>query len=277
VLSCLSNTALEDITTAARRGSLTALFQFYCFRNRTVVKNLLGRAERAGYRGLVLTVDAPASGRRERDMRNQFAVTSDVRFPNLEMLAAPGRFQLTRFDGEVDPSLSWDVLHWIRQCSRLPVFLKGILSSSDAALAIEHGASGIIVSNHGGRQLDTTPAAIEVLQEIRATVQSRKPGFPVYVDGGIRRGTDIFKAIALGADGVLIGRPCIYGLAVDGYPGVVRVLNILKEELVQTMRLAGCRSLAEVEPEMVRVAAEVQKSTNGLARRSSQSLSALSS
>jgi hypothetical protein len=188
---------------------------------------------------------------------NQFAVTSDVRFPNLEMLAASGRFKLAQFDEEVDPSLSWDVLHWIRECSRLPVFLKGILSSRDAALAIEHGASGVMVSNHGGRQLDTTPAAIEVLPEIRETVRSLKPGFPVYVDGGIRRGTDVFKAIALGADGVLIGRPCIYGLAADGYPGVVRVLNILKDEFVQTMRLAGCRSLAEIEPEMVRAADEV--------------------
>ena len=114
------------------------------------------------------------------------------------------------------------------------------------------------MSNHGGRQLDTTPAAIEVLPEIHKTVQSLDPAFPVYIDGGIRRGTDVFKAIALGADGVLVGRPCIYGLAVDGYPGVARVLTILKEEFVQTMRLAGCRSLAEIEPEMVRMADEVQ-------------------
>ena len=258
VLSCLSTTALEDVAATGRRANLTAFFQFYCLRHRTVVKDLLGRAERAGYRGLVLTVDAPVSGRRERDMRNQFAVTSDVRFPNLEMLAASGRFQLAQFDEYVDPSLSWDVLRWIRECSRLPVFLKGVLSSRDAALAIEHGASGIIVSNHGGRQLDTTPAAIDVIAEIRETVRQLKPGFPVYIDGGIRRGTDVFKAIALGADGVLIGRPCVYGLAVDGYPGVVRALNIVKEEFVQTMRLAGCRSLTEIQPEMVRVADEIR-------------------
>ena len=258
VLSSLSTTALEDVAAAGRRGNLFALFQFYCLRNRTVVQSLISRVERAGYRGLVLTVDAPVSGKRERDMRNQFAVSSDIRFPNLEALAESGPFQLAQFDDEVDPSLSWDVIHWIRDCTKLPIFLKGILSSSDAALAIEHGASGIIVSNHGGRQLDTTPAAIEVLPEIHKTVQSLNPAFPVYIDGGIRRGTDVFKAIALGADGVLVGRPCIYGLAVDGYPGVARVLTILKEEFVQTMRLAGCRSLAEIEPEMVRMADEVQ-------------------
>ncbi|MGH8507655.1 MAG: alpha-hydroxy-acid oxidizing protein [Gammaproteobacteria bacterium] len=261
VLSCLSTTALEDVATAGRRGDLFALFQFYCLRNRTMVQSLINRAERTGYRGLVLTVDAPVSGKRERDMRNQFAVSSDIRFPNLEALAESGTFQLAQFDDEVDPSLSWDVIHWIRDCTKLPLFLKGVLSSSDAALAIEHGASGIIVSNHGGRQLDTTPAAIEVLPEIRKTVQSLNSAFPVYIDGGIRRGTDVFKAIALGADGVLVGRPCIYGLAVDGYPGVARVLTILKEEFVQTMRLAGCRSLAEIEPEMVRLADEVQEAS----------------
>ena len=130
--------------------------------------------------------------------------------------------------------------------------MKGVLSSADAALAIDHGASGIIVSNHGGRQLDTAPAGIEMLPEIRKTGQSLKPEFSIYVVGGIRRGTDVFKAIALGADGVLVGRPCIYGLAVDGYPGVARALTILKEEFVQTMKLAGCRSLAEIEPDMVR-------------------------
>jgi isopentenyl diphosphate isomerase/L-lactate dehydrogenase-like FMN-dependent dehydrogenase len=253
VLSCLSTTALEDVAALGRRGNLFALFQFYCLRNRAMVQSLISRAERAGYRGLVLTVDTPVSGRRERDMRNQFSVSSDIRFPNLEAVAKSGQFQLARFDDEVDPSLSWDIIRWIRDCTKLPIFLKGILSSSDAALAIAHGASGIIVSNHGGRQLDTTPAAIEMLPEIHKTVQSLNPAFPIYIDGGIRRGTDVFKAIALGADGVLVGRPCIYGLAVDGYLGVARVLTILKEEFVQTMRLAGCRSLDEIEPEMVRL------------------------
>lgn len=253
VLSSLSTTALEDVVAAGRHRNLFALLQLYCLRNRTAVQGLVGRAERAGYRGLVLTVDAPVSGRRERDMRNQFAVSSEIRFPNLEALAESGPFRLAQFDDEVDPSLGWDVIGWIRDCTSLPIFLKGILSSKDAALAIEHGASGIIVSNHGGRQLDTTPATIEVLPEIHKTVQSLNPAFPVYIDGGIRRGTDVFKAIALGADGVLVGRPCIYGFAVDGYPGVARVLTILKEEFVQTMRLAGCRSLAEIEPEMLRL------------------------
>jgi len=252
VLSCLSTTALEDVAASGRRGNLLALFQFYCLRNRAEVKNMISRAERAGYRGLVLTVDAPVSGKRERDMRNQFAVSSGIHFPNLEALAAPGPFQLARFDDEVDPSLTWDIVRWVRDVTKLPVFLKGVLSSADAALAIDHGASGIIVSNHGGRQLDTAPTGIEMLPEIRRTVQSLKPEFSIYVDGGIRRGTDVFKAIALGADGVLVGRPCIYGLAVDGYPGAARVLTILKEEFVQTMKLAGCRSLAEIEPDMVR-------------------------
>jgi isopentenyl diphosphate isomerase/L-lactate dehydrogenase-like FMN-dependent dehydrogenase/acyl-CoA synthetase (AMP-forming)/AMP-acid ligase II/acetyltransferase-like isoleucine patch superfamily enzyme/acyl carrier protein len=263
VLSCLSTTAMEEVAAAGRRGDLFTLFQFYCLRDRSMVHSLIRRAERAGYRGLVLTVDAPVSGKRERDMRNRFAVSSTIRFPNLEALAESGSFQLARFDGEVDPSLTWDVIQWIRDCTELPLFLKGILSRQDAALAVEQGASGIIVSNHGGRQLDTTPAAIEVLPEIRETVNALGSKLPIYIDGGIRRGTDIFKAIALGADGVLVGRPCVYGLAVDGYPGAARVLTILKEELLQTMRLAGCRSLAEIEPDMVRLADEVQSRKRG--------------
>ena len=257
----MSTTALEDVAASGRRGDLFALFQLYCLRDRAEVKKLIGRAERAGYRGLVLTVDAPVSGKRERDMRNQFAVSREIWFPNLEGFVGSGPFQLARFDDEVDPSLTWDVVRWIREGTSLPLFLKGILNGVDAALAIEHGASGIIVSNHGGRQLDTTPAAIEVLPEIRSTVRSLDPSFPVYVDGGIRRGTDVFKAMALGADAVLVGRPCIYGLAVDGYLGVARVLTILKEEFVQTMKLAGCRSLAEIEPEMVRYADEFGPAT----------------
>lgn len=259
VLSSLSTTALEDVAAVGRRGDLVTLFQLYCLRDRGVVEDLIARAERSGYRGLVLTVDAPVSGKREQDMHNQFAVRSDIRFPNLTALEdGPGAFHLARFDREIDPALKWDILDWIRARTQLPVLLKGVLSHQDAVLAVEHDADGIIVSNHGGRQLDTTPAAIEVLPEICRAVRPRSSAFPIFIDGGIRRGTDLFKAVALGASGALVGRPCVYGLAVDGYAGAARVLTILKEEFVQTMRLAGCRSLDEIEASMVRPPLEGQ-------------------
>jgi len=255
-LMCCSTIAsypLEDIAAVAT-GPLW--FQLYVYRDREVTRDLVRRAEAAGYRGLVLTVDTPRLGRRERDVRNHFALPAHVRIRNLERYATAGA---TGWSGEssfteyvhrfLDPSLTWESVEWVRSISRLPVLVKGILTAEDGALAYSHGASGVVVSNHGGRQLDGAIATIDALPEIVDAAAGRGP---VLLDGGIRRGTDVLKALALGAAAVFIGRPYLWGLAAGGEHGVGRVLDLLRAELDLTMALAGCPSVASVTRALVR-------------------------
>ncbi|CAB4008745.1 hydroxyacid oxidase 1 [Paramuricea clavata] len=211
--------------------------------------SLIKRAEATGYKAIVLTVDIPVVGKRYKGFRCTFSVPPH---PNLKQ--ALESTNLSKISPDVvdrihDPSATWDTLiPWVRSMTSLPVVLKGILTIEDAKLAVEYGVDGIIVSNHGGRQLDGALATIEVLPEIVSAVGD---DIEVYVDGGVRFGSDIFKALASGARAVFVGRPVLWGLAYQGEEGVFKVLNIFKEELKITMALSGCASLKDIVKEMV--------------------------
>jgi len=254
-VSTMANRTLEEIAQAAT-GPLW--FQLYVYSDRHVSERLVRRAEAAGYRGLVLTVDAPRLGRREGDIRNGFGLPPHLRIANFagtamadEPASDPGVSGLATYASALfDTTLTWEALDWLRSVTSLPVLVKGLLTGEDAALAVRHGAAAIIVSNHGGRQLDGSVTSIEALPEIVEAVQGR---CEVYVDGGIRRGTDVLKALALGAKAVLVGRPALWGLAVGGSAGVRHVLNILQEELDLAMALSGRPTLASIDRSLLRM------------------------
>ncbi len=241
VLSTLSTTRLEQV--AAVAPAAPRWFQLYVYKQRDVSADLVRRASAAGYRALVLTVDTPRLGRRERDVRNGFSLPAGVTMANFDgtlaekASGAPGQSGLAAYGAaNLDTSLGWDVIAWLRSITSLPVVVKGIMTGEDARLAVAHGASAIAVSNHGGRQLDGVPASIDVLAEV---VDAVAGACEVYVDGGVRRGTDVIKALALGARAVLLGRPVLWGLAADGAAGVTRVLGLLAEELEHALALVG--------------------------------------
>ena len=246
VLSTLSSTPVEEVATELGDNGLS-LFQLYVLKNRAHTEALVHRAHDAGCAALVLTVDAPVSGRRERDIRNGFSIASKVDLPHLEGLATDTNQRLLAFERSKDPSLTWEQLKWLVAISQRPVWLKGVLRAEDALRAVEHGVSGLILSNHGGRQLDSSPSALEALQSVKQALDKAGHHVPVLIDGGVRRGEHILKALALGADAVLVGRPIIWGLATSGEAGVSRVLGTLQEELITAMRLAGSPSLADIE------------------------------
>jgi len=250
ILSTLTSRPMEEVAAAYAEdrdandeAGPGLLMQLYVFKRRDLTEHIVRHAEKLGFRGLVLTVDAPCSGRRDRDMRNGFTVADTaVVLPNLAGLGGVAVSQLHEFEKQHDASLTWQVLAWLRSITTLPVIVKGILSPDDADLAISHGAAAIIISNHGGRQLDTVPATINVAAEIVSRVGRR---VPVLLDGGIRRGSDIFKALAAGVDAVLLGRATLYGLAAGGQRGVMKMLTMLQTEFEVTMRLAGVNNIAD--------------------------------
>jgi 4-hydroxymandelate oxidase len=245
VVSTMSNVTLEDVAAAATRP---LWFQLYVQPDRQLTRQLVRRAEAAGYQALVVTVDAPVLGPRYRELRANFALPPGLERANLRGHAAATSgyhpSEQSIFSETLDPTLTWKDIDWFRSITKLPILLKGIQNSADAARAVTAGVAGIIVSNHGARDLDTAPATIDELPEVVAKVGGR---MPVLVDGGIRRGTDVLKAIALGATAVLIGRPYLFGLAVDGARGVSRVVNILRREFEIAMALCGRASLADID------------------------------
>ncbi len=249
--STYSTRPLEEIAAAAG-GPLW--FQLYVTKDRSVTERLVVRAEQAGYRALVLTVDTPRLGRRERDLRNGFELPKNLSMANfVSEVKRPGRWSahetmLAYANSDLDPSLTWEAVEWLRGITSLPIVLKGILRADDAARAVQAGVAGVWVSNHGGRQLDGAEATILALPEVVESVGGRAE---VYVDGGFRRGADVLKALALGARAAFIGRPYLWGLAAGGEQGAARVIEMLRAELETAMALAGAPDLAAIDRSLV--------------------------
>jgi 4-hydroxymandelate oxidase len=252
VLSSLSNTRVEDVCPAAGGR---AWFQLYVYRDRGATRALVERAEAAGARALVLTVDAPLLGRRERDVRNAFCLPPGLRVENM---TAAGHGDVDRREGEsglaayvaekLDPSLGWRDVAWLRSVTKLPLVVKGLVRADDAIRAIDAGAAAVVVSNHGGRQLDGAPATAAALPHVAEAAAGR---IEVLVDGGVRRGVDVLRALALGARAVLLGRPLLWGLAVAGEDGAAGVLEAFRRELDEAMALAGCARVADATRELL--------------------------
>ncbi|KAM9802689.1 2-Hydroxyacid oxidase 2 isoform 1-T1 [Syngnathus typhle] len=286
ITSTYSTCSVEEIVAAAPNGY--RWFQLYVYRDRKLSEQIVHRVEALGFKALVLTVDVPYTGKRRNDIRNQFKLPPHLKVKNFD-----GVFQVNETAGPeeygipantLDPSISWKDIYWLQSITRLPIIIKGILTKEDAELAVEHGVQGIIVSNHGGRQLDGGPASVDLihhcllllfirlisltwfdiincaikclcchrqidaLSEIVDTVQGR---IEIYLDGGIRTGSDVLKALALGAKCVFIGRPAVWGLAYKGEEGVREVLQILNDEFRLSMALSGCRNVAEINRNLI--------------------------
>ena len=251
-VSTLSSVTVEEIRPAC---VLAPWFQIYVHQDRALTEGMLARVAACGYGALVLTVDTPVLGRRERDVRNTFQPPPGVAFAN--MMAGTGATTGTSerdsalamyFAARHDASVTWKDLAWLRRTCPLPLVLKGVMRGDDAKRAADHGVDALIVSNHGGRQLDTSIPTIRALAEV---AEGAGPNVPVLVDGGVRRGTDVLKAIALGARAVLVGRPVLWGLALDGETGVGRVLTTLRDELDTAMALCGCATLSDIGRDLV--------------------------
>ncbi len=245
-----STASTVGIDEMAKVSARPLWFQLYASSDRGFTAELVRRVEAAGCTVLCVTVDAPIRGIRDRDIRTQFALPPGIERPNFRGLNAaavtgnPRPTGRSIYSPNLDPRFCWSDLEWLRGTTRLPLLVKGILTGSDAARAVAAGIAGVVVSNHGARTMDTVPATIEALPEIAEAVAGR---VPLILDSGVRRGTDIVKALALGARAVMIGRPYLYGLALEGAAGVARIVEILRMEFEMAMGLCGCCSLAELD------------------------------
>ncbi|KAI9319125.1 FMN-dependent dehydrogenase-domain-containing protein [Dichotomocladium elegans] len=225
--------------------------QIYVNTDRNVTKRFMQHAESRGIKGFFVTVDAPQLGRREKDMRQKYSQQAPDEMDNETVGRDEGAARaISTF---IDPSLNWKDIAWFKSFTNLPIIVKGIQTVEDAVLAAKYGCKGIIISNHGGRQLDFAPTSIEILPEVMDALKRERldEGFEVYIDGGIRRGSDIIKAIALGAKGVGIGRPFLYAMAAYGQAGVERLMDIFRDEIEMNMRLIGAPTIADLKPEMM--------------------------
>jgi 4-hydroxymandelate oxidase len=250
-LSTVSTVSLEDVAAASDGAKW---FQLYVYKDRGLTQWLVERAERAGYEALVLTVDLPVVGRRLADERHGFHLPPGMTIANLEGRAAmpedfEGSLLTAYFSAHLDPSVTWKDVAWLRSITHLPVILKGIVRPDDASRAVDEGVEAIVVSNHGGRQLDTAPASIHALAEVAEAVDGR---CELLMDGGICCGNDVLTALALGARAVMVGRAVLWGLAVGGEEGVIAVLDLLAGELRRAMVLAGCPDVASASRDLVR-------------------------
>ncbi len=252
VLSSLSNTAVEQVVATATGP---VWFQLYVYRDRAATAGLVARAEAAGCKAIVLTVDAPLLGRRERDVRNRFHLPDGlavenllpVGYGNLDRPAADSGLA-AYFASLIDPALHWDDLAWLRSLTSLPIVLKGLVRADDARRAADLGLAALWISNHGGRQLDTSIATIDALPAIAEAVGDR---VELLLDGGVRRGTDIVKALALGARAVCVGRPLLWGLAHAGQAGAEHVLNTLRDEFDLALALCGAANVEALTRDLV--------------------------
>ena len=247
-LSSLATAGPAEVAEAAPSGE--RWLQLYVFRDRGVSNELVRAAVDHGYEALVVTVDLPVLGIRDRDVRSQYAIPDAVAAPSVGAMGRTGAFSMLEIGELIDPSLTWADIAQLAEQSELPVIVKGVLTPDDARLAAEHGVAGVVVSNHGGRQLDTVPAGAEALPAIADAVGDR---IDVLVDGGIRRGTDVLKALALGARAVMVGRPLIWGLAVGGEDGARAVLDLLVAEFDVALALAGVPNASGLGPECLQI------------------------
>jgi 4-hydroxymandelate oxidase len=249
VVSTLATMTLESVASAS---SGPKWFQLYVHKDRVFTEELVARAGEAGYRAIVLTVDTPILGRRLRDVRNRFGLPQGLTMANLASAAEPMPADNSQLAAYVaarhDASLTWADVDWLASRTKLPIVLKGIVRQDDARRAVDHGAAAVLVSNHGARQLDHAPATLDALPGVVEACGDRAE---VYLDGGVRWGTDVLKALAMGARAVLVGRPVLWGLAVGGDRGVERVLDLLREELSNAMALAGCASVKNVDRSLI--------------------------
>jgi isopentenyl diphosphate isomerase/L-lactate dehydrogenase-like FMN-dependent dehydrogenase len=247
-LSTLATTRPAELVAAAPPGR--RWFQLYCFRDEAVTQALMEEAVAAGFEAIVLTVDAPRGGNRERDLRTGFEIPDGLGVPSVTAATGSTRaVTITETFALMTPAFGWADLAELAAQSPLPVLVKGLITAEDAELAVAHGAAGVVVSNHGGRQLDRCLATADALPEVAEALEGRGT---LLVDGGVRRGIDVATAIALGADAVLVGRPALWGLAAAGREGVTAVLGLLRAELELTLGLCGCRSPSELARTHVR-------------------------
>lgn len=252
MIPTLASCSFDDIVDAKGEGQ-TQWLQLYVNRDRNITQSIIQNAEKRGCKGLFITVDAPQLGRREKDMRSKYLDTlSDVQ--------DRGGHSVDRSQGVaralssfVDPSLSWKDIPWFQSITNMPIVLKGIQRVEDVIKAIEVGVQGVVLSNHGGRQLDFARSGIEVLAEVMPVLRKRgwENRIEIYIDGGIRRASDIIKALCLGAKGVGIGRPFLYAMSAYGLAGVDRAMQLLKDEMEANMRLIGCRSIEQLNPTLI--------------------------
>jgi 4-hydroxymandelate oxidase len=245
VISTMASVGVEEIVQTCKTPPW---FQLYVQPDRGYTRELIQRIEDAGCAALCVTVDTPVIGTRNRETRVRFQLPDTLRRPHLEPVLGRGETTHRPKEGQIyssffSPSLNWKDIEWMKSFLRVPLLLKGVMSGEDGEIAAQVGVDGIVVSNHGARNLDTVPAAIEALPEVVERVAGR---IPVLIDGGIRRGIDILKSLALGADAVMIGRPYLYGLSAAGAAGVAKVLNILRTELAMAMALTGCTSIEKI-------------------------------
>ncbi|KAG8583954.1 hypothetical protein GDO81_008606 [Engystomops pustulosus] len=256
MLSSWATSSIEEVAEAA--PDCLRWMQLYIYKDRNLTKSLVRRAEQYGYKAIFLTVDTPYLGRRLDDVRNRFQLPPHLRMKNFETedLAFSSKQGYGDDSGlavyvsqAIDASIKWEDIEWLKGLTSLPIVAKGILRADDAREAVKRGVSGILVSNHGARQLDGVPATIDVLQDIVKAVDGKAE---VYLDGGVRKGTDVLKALALGAKAVFVGRPVLWGLAYQGKDGVKEVLGILREEFHLAMTLSGCCNVKEIDRSLVR-------------------------
>ncbi|CAF2101476.1 unnamed protein product [Brassica napus] len=250
ILSSWTTSSVEEVASTGPGIQFFQIrfFQLQVYKNRKVVEQLVRRAERAGFKAIVLTGDAPRLGRRESDIKNRFTLPPNLALKNFEGLdhgkidEANDSGLASYAGGQIDRTLSWKDVQWLQTITNMPILVKGVLTGEDARIAIQAGAAGIIVSNPKCSCIKTFHQCPSCVQVVKAT-QGR---VPVFLDGGVRRGTDVFKALALGASGIFIGRPVVFSLAAEGEAGVRKVLQMLRDEFELTMALSGCRSLSEI-------------------------------
>ncbi|KAH7136522.1 FMN-dependent dehydrogenase-domain-containing protein [Dactylonectria macrodidyma] len=247
MIPTLASCSFDEIVDA-KAGDQVQWLQLYVNKDRDITKRIVQHAEKRGCKGLFITVDAPQLGRREKDMRSKFTDPGTKVQEGVETDNSQGAARA--ISSFIDPALCWADIPWFQSITKMPIIIKGVQRVEDVLLAVEHGCQGVVLSNHGGRQLEFARSAIEVLAETMPVLRERglQDKIEVYIDGGVRRGTDVLKALCLGAKGVGIGRPLLYAMSAYGQPGVERALQLLKDELEMNMRLIGCNTIDELHP-----------------------------